>query len=169
MIVNNTEKKYKLKSCVWEITLACSFSCKYCGSKGGKARENELTTIECLDIANQLSDLGCQRVSLIGGEVFMRHDWNKIVRRLTDKAIKVSIITNGFIMSDKLINDMKTAGIESVAVSLDGTKEAHDKNRQEGSFVRAQHAIWKLIQSDIPVSVITTLNAENVQHLEALY
>lgn len=68
------EKKYQLQSCVWEITLACCFSCKYCGSKGGKARENELTTRECLGVVGQLKELGCERVSLIGGEVFMRPD-----------------------------------------------------------------------------------------------
>ena len=66
---------YNLKMCVWEITLACCFSCKYCGSSGGKARENELTTEECLSVADQLHELGCRRVSMIGGEVFMRKDW----------------------------------------------------------------------------------------------
>ena len=25
--------KFKLRRCVWEITLACCFSCKYCGSR----------------------------------------------------------------------------------------------------------------------------------------
>lgn len=51
---------YQLRSCVWEITLACCFSCKYCGSRAGKARENELTTEECLAIAEQLADMGCR-------------------------------------------------------------------------------------------------------------
>ena len=58
---------YQLNSCVWEITLGCCFSCKYCGSRGGKSREKELTTNECLDVVIQLSELGCKRVALIGG------------------------------------------------------------------------------------------------------
>ena len=91
---------YKLRSCVWEITLACCFSCKYCGSSGGRAREGELTTEECLNVADQLADLGGRRVSLIGGEVFMRPDWDVIVRRLTERGVRVSIITNGFLFSD---------------------------------------------------------------------
>ena len=49
---------YRLKSCVWEITLACCFSCAYCGSSGGKARENELSLDECLDVSRQLAELG---------------------------------------------------------------------------------------------------------------
>ena len=39
---------YRLDSCVWEIPLACCFQCRYCGSRAGKARENELSTQECL-------------------------------------------------------------------------------------------------------------------------
>ena len=87
--MERTKCLFHLRSCVWEITLACCFSCRYCGSKGGKARENELTTQECLRVAEQLSDLGCQRVSLIGGEVFMRPDWLTIVRALTERQIRV--------------------------------------------------------------------------------
>ena len=83
---------YSLKSCVWELTLACCFSCQYCGSKGGKARKDELTTEECLEVVKQLSELGCRRVSLIGGEVFMRSDWDVIVEALINHGIKVCII-----------------------------------------------------------------------------
>ena len=79
------DNPYTLLSCVWELTLACCFRCAYCGSNGGKARENELTTAECLDVARQLSELACRRVNLIGGEVFLRSDWETIVTALTSR------------------------------------------------------------------------------------
>ena len=41
---------FRLRSCVWELTLACCFGCRYCGSAGGRARADELSTAECLDI-----------------------------------------------------------------------------------------------------------------------
>ena len=161
--------KFQLRSCVWEITLACCFSCKYCGSSGGKARANELTTDECLDVARQLADLGCRRISLIGGEVFMRQDWYTIVKTLTDLGIRVCIITNGFLFTDKIIQQLKTANIESVAVSLDGPEAVHDKYRQAGSYRRAKQAVDTLSASGIPVTMITTLNRENAEHLEEFY
>lgn len=40
--------------CVWEITLACDLGCKHCGSRAGKARPDELTTEQCLDVVHQL-------------------------------------------------------------------------------------------------------------------
>lgn len=160
---------FKLRSCVWEITLACCFNCRYCGSRAGKARENELTTEECVNVANQLADIGCRRVSLIGGEVFMRKDWREIVGALTTRGIKVNIITNGFAFSEAYISDLQRLNIESVSVSIDGPKEIHDKYRQEGSFERAVSAIQLLTEGGIHVSVITTLNKENAEHLDELF
>lgn len=160
---------YALRSCVWEITLACCFFCNYCGSKAGKARKNELSTEECLDVAKQLADIGCRRVSMIGGEVFMRPDWREIAKALTDRKVKVSIITNGYLFSEKLIADLKECRIESVAVSLDGPEAIHDRYRQKGSFKRALQAIDTLTKNGIPVSVISTLHSENVPFLDEMY
>ena len=161
--------EYQLSSCVWEITLACCFACKYCGSKGGRARDNELTTEECLDVADQLASLGCRRVSLIGGEVFMRRDWDVIAKRLSSRGVRVSIVTNGYMFSPALIRTLQDAGVESIGVSIDGTRETHDKYRQNGSFDRAVQAILTLSGSGIPVSVITTLHHENAEELEQMY
>lgn len=160
---------YDLFSCVWEITLACSFSCRYCGSKAGRARQDELTTEECLDVADQLADLGCRRVSMIGGEVFMRRDWKEIAKRLTSLGVRVNLITNGFLFREELIKDLEDVNIESVSVSIDGPKDVHDRYRQEGSFERAVLAMDTLLEAGIPVSVITTLNAENAEYLPELY
>lgn len=165
----DSQVKYTLKSCVWEITLACCFSCKYCGSNGGKAREGELTTEECLNVADQLAQMGCRRVSLIGGEVFMRRDWPLIVKRLTAGNIAVNIITNGFLFTESIISELLECNIESVSVSLDGPEEIHDKYRQSFSFKRAVQAIDVLCDNGVNVSVITTLNSENVKHLSELY
>lgn len=160
---------YQLHTCVWEITLACCFSCNYCGSRAGKARENELTTEECLEVAQQLADMGCYRVSLIGGEVFMRSDWKVILKALTDRDIKVSIITNGYIFTNELVADLKSGKVESVAISLDGPEAVHDKFRQKGSFQRAMKAIDILTENDILVSVISTLHSENEKCLDEMF
>ena len=160
---------YRLLSCVWEITLACCFSCRYCGSGAGKARENELTTEECLDIAQQLAEMGCRRVSMIGGEVFMRPDWKSIVNALTERGVRVTVITNGFLFSDRLIEDLRDAKVESVAISLDGPERIHDLFRQKGSFKRAIQAMGVLSKNGIPVSVISTLHSMNVPCLEEMY
>ncbi len=167
--VEQGQYQFMLKNCVWEITLACCFSCAYCGSKAGRAREKELSTKECLNVAQQLAGMGCRRVTMIGGEVFMRPDWPVIAKSLTDQGVKVAIITNGFLFSDQRISQLKTANIESVAVSLDGPEDIHDLFRQKGSFQRVMVAIDRLAKNQIPVSVISTLHSRNVPFLEDMY
>lgn len=161
-------KLFRLTECVWEITLACPFSCRYCGSGGGRARKDELSTEECFSVARQLKDLGCRRVSLIGGEVFVRRDWAEIAGHLTNLGLRVNLITNGYLLDRDLIERVRKSGIESVAVSIDGPEEVHDLYRQEGSFRRAVAAVDSLSDAVVPVSVITTLNSENIDHLEDL-
>lgn len=160
---------YRLDSCVWEITLACCFNCRYCGSRAGRARAGELTTDECISVAHQLAELGCRRVSMIGGEVFMRPDWHIVAEELTRLGVACAIITNGFIFRGEHIELLKRARIESVAVSIDGTREVHDRYRQPGSYERAFAALRTLCENGVPTSVITTLNAENAPLLPLLY
>ena len=161
--------KYQLKQCVWEITLACCFSCKYCGSGGGKARENELSEEECLKLADDLAELGCRRINLIGGEIFMRPDWKNIVDRLVKNGMAVCIISNGYMIDTDLAMQLKALNIESLALSLDGPACIHDRYRQEGSFMHARRALGVLSDLGVPVSVISTLNHENAQCLEEMY
>ena len=160
---------YELRSAVWEITLACCFQCAYCGSAGGRARSDELATAECLDVAQQLAEMGCRRVSMIGGEVFMRPDWEEIVWALTSRNVKVCIITNGFRMTEAIIEALKKLNIESVAVSIDGPERVHDAFRQKGSYKRALEAIEALTAAGIPVSVISALRADNAPLLSEFY
>ena len=166
---HNMMEGYRLRSAVWEITLACCFSCKYCGSGGGKARDNELTTDECLKLSDKLSGLGCRRVSLIGGEVFMRPDWKELVRHMVENGIAVCIISNGYLIDQALAMELRALNIESLALSLDGPERIHDCYRQKGSFKYVKRALGVLANAGVPVSVISTLNSENEKTLEDLY
>ena len=157
---------FRLRSCVWELTLACCFGCRYCGSAGGRARADELSTAECLDTADQLAELGCRRVSLIGGEVFLRRDWAQIAGRLTGRGAAVAVITNGYLMSPEVLAQLREAGVESVAVSIDGPEDVHDAGRQAGSFRRAMDAVGALVKAGIPASVISTLRRDCAGRLE---
>lgn len=155
--------------CVWELTLACCFRCRYCGSAGGTARPEELSTAECLDTAEQLAALGCRRVSLIGGEVFLRPDWADIAGRLTELGVAVAIITNGYLLTPPLLAALRRAGVESVALSIDGPEAIHDAGRQAGSFRRCMAALAALRQAEIPATVISTLRRGCEAGLEELY
>ena len=160
---------YRLDTCVWEITRACNFSCAHCGSSAGRARADELSESEALDVADQLAELGCRRVVLIGGEVFMRRDWDVIARRLVDGGVEVSLITNGSCFNEGIWQRLEQAGIPYLAVSVDGNQVHHDALRMPGSYRKALDALAEAHERGFATAAITVLNAENADDLPELY
>ncbi len=84
-----------LKHVVWELTLACDLACGHCGSRAGAAREGELDTREALAVVDQLAEMGAREVSLIGGEAYLRDDWDVIARAIADHGMLCSMVTGG--------------------------------------------------------------------------
>ena len=105
---------------VGEITLACDLGCKHCGSRAGKARADELTTAEALDLVGQLADLGAREVSLIGGEAYLRDDWTKIARAIHDAGMLASMVTGGRGITPERAAPVRHACSDSDAISMNG-------------------------------------------------
>lgn len=160
---------FKLDTCVWEITRKCNFNCAYCGSKAGSERENELTTEQCLDVARQLVEMNCRRVVIIGGEAFLKKDWDIIVKYLVDNGRDTSIITNGFLINDNIIEKLKQTGIRHISLSIDGDRNVHDEFRTKGSFDKAIQTIKLLKSNGFIVTVISTLNSKSIKTVPELY
>lgn len=160
---------FQLKYCVWELTLKCNFNCLHCGSVAGQARENELTLEECYGVAQELYALRCQNVSLLGGEVFARDDWHHIAKRLISYGIHTNIITNGFRLRSNEWDQIKLSGIKAVCISIDGCEKAHDRIRRAGSFQECLLSVEGIKSRGYGVTIITTLNAYNIEDLEEMY
>ncbi|NPD88874.1 MAG: radical SAM protein [Asgard group archaeon] len=156
--------KYNLDCAVWELTLECNLKCKHCGSSAGKARKNELTTQECFNLCEDLSEVGCREVSLMGGEPFVREDWNEIAWCVKDLGMDLAFVSNG-ILIPQVIEKLNLLEPVVVGVSLDGVKETHDYIRRKGSYDAAHQAIELLLENDIQTTVITTISKTNFKEL----
>lgn len=161
---------YYPKYANWEMTLKCNMNCLHCGSKAGKARKNELSESECIDIANQLIRMGNEQITLIGGEILLVPFWFKIAKIFADAGVYVNIITNGFNVGGKQIEEIKKSGIRNVYVSIDGLQKNHDIIRNRiGSFDRVIKAIKLIQQTGLQVGVTTTILDINFGDLEGMY
>lgn len=154
---------------VWELTLRCNLACGHCGSRAGKARVEELSTAEALAVVRQLAELDVREVALIGGEAYLRDDWDIIAEAITRHGIYCSMVTGGRGLDAEVARRAKRAGVVNVAVSLDGLEAAHDQQRGvAGSFQAARAALEHLRQARVPVSVNTQINHLSLPDLEAL-
>ena len=150
---------YRPVYAVWEITLACDLSCRHCGSRAGRARPDELTTAECFQLVDQLAELGCREVILIGGEAYLRDDCWDVVRHIRARGMQPLITTGGRNLGPARAQAAKDAGIASVSVSIDGLEATHDRLRAvAGSHRAALEALRHLRDAGVRISANTQIN-----------
>ncbi|MHA2273677.1 MAG: radical SAM protein [Candidatus Hodarchaeales archaeon] len=158
---------YTPDSAVWEITLRCNFSCSHCGSSAGGARLKELNTKEAFALVRDLADISCKNVCLMGGEPFLRSDWEELAREVVNYGMALSFVSNGWMLEEHLPTLRKLEPMV-VGISLDGTKEVHDTIRTTGSFKRAVRALLRLRENNIEATAITTVSKQNFDCLPFL-
>ncbi|MBI5546272.1 MAG: radical SAM protein [Deltaproteobacteria bacterium] len=155
----------------WETTLRCNMRCRHCGSTAGDARAEELSAREAQDLCRQIIELGTRRAVLTGGETLLRPDWEAIVETLAGGGLQVGLLTNGWTLNARVVRTLRkhAGGGFHVAVSIDGTRQAHDDIRSlPGSFDRALQGAQRIRDAGIPVAVITTVSHANLDTLPAL-
>lgn len=161
------------RDAVWEVTSECNFRCLHCGSSALplKSRRNELNTKEALSVICDFKELGVERVCFSGGEPFLRKDWEILGDLVTGLGMRLSFISNGFLLDEKTvkkISRLRKLGV-CVSLSVDGNEDIHDYIRQvKGSFRRVTQAIDLLCQYNVPVSVITQVSKMNLAVLPQL-
>lgn len=101
--------KYQPYKAVWELTNACNAKCIHCGSKSGQKRENELTKEEALRVCDELKELGCKHVTLMGGEFFLSPHWEAVCERLISHGIQVGPLTNGLLLIKKISRNLNVS------------------------------------------------------------
>ena len=144
---------------VWELTTLCDHACGHCGSRAWKARDNELSLAETLEVADQLAALGTKEVTLIGGEAYLFDGLRELLLHLKKLKIRTSIQTGGWAMTPELARDLKSAGLRAMGFSVDGTAATHDRLRGKvGSHAAALRGIRAARDAGLSVASNTQVN-----------
>ena len=157
------------KYCVWEITLACDLGCKHCGSRAGNVRSGELSTDQCLDTVKQLKEGGFTEVTLIGGEAYLREDWDIIASAITKSGMACTMATGGRGMNEERVKRAEAAGLRHISFSIDGLEHTHDAQRgSPGSWRAALDAAERVSQTSMGVGMNSQINRLSLPELPAL-
>lgn len=151
------------------ITHACNMNCKYCSVKDMHSRiKNGLPTEDYKKMIDKLVDIGAFQIGLTGGEPTTRPDLVELTRYVASKNVACNLTTNGYNVPEKLIIDLKEAGLTQVQISLDSyKKEVHEKYRTEGSFDKAMETAKLFKKHGFIVGVDTVVTNDNLNDLEA--
>lgn len=155
---------------VWEITLKCNLACSHCGSRAGKARTEELSTQEALNLVQQLAEVGIKEVTLIGGEAFLRPDWLEIAQAISQAGMRCSVTSGGFGISLETARRMKEAGIAMVSISVDGLEATHDRLRgRKGSWQSAFRTMSHFREIGLKFGCNTQINRLSAPEFPLIY
>lgn len=149
---------------MFEPTRRCNLRCRMCyQSRQALTEKDELDAGEIGRFFDENSFL--RKVTLYGGEIFMRKDIMEIIRAI-GPGRSVILPTNGTLIGADQAEDLRRLSfIGTICVSLDGPAEIHDVIRgRTGAFEKAVSAIRSLAPS-VPVTVTTVIQNDNIEVL----
>jgi len=149
---------------MFEPTQRCNLKCKMCFQERDKmAGTDELSGKQISDFFDRSPFL--QKVTMIGGEVFMRNDITDLVRYFNTNHDMV-ICTNATLLGAAETEVIKQSNrLYTICISLDGPKDIHDSIRRvTGSYDKAVRNIAVLTRI-LPVTVNLVIQDENLQFI----
>lgn len=162
-LLNKVTKKKTPLFVSWAITNKCNLCCNYC--EISKIKKKEINTEDASNLVKQFHENNVQRISLIGGEPFLRKDLDILVNSLKQFNIHVTITTNG-ILVPKNIKIVKK--VDLIKLSYDGPEEIHEKNRCKNSYQGFLKAIESLKKNNIKYVLNCTITKNNYDSIQKI-
>jgi len=170
--LDRLSREHPLQQLFWECTLQCNLSCRHCGSDCAKdvaASEMPLEDfLPVLDEIAQHQDVSQVMVSTVGGEPLVRHDIVDCGREIKRRGFQWGLVTNGYLLDEKMLRSLTDAGIDSISVDVDGISTDHTwLRRNPHSYAHVMRAIELMgYCKDLEWDVITCVNSHNINHLD---
>lgn len=150
------------------VTNRCNFRCAHCAFDSGMKDMPEMTVCQLRELLEDTRELGGEKIDITGGEATLRRDLFEILEVAKSLEYKVELVTNGSTLREDDIDRLCADGLDSIAVSLDGSTPAIHKRlrRVPASFYqRAINTICACVRRDLRTKVNTVVTSENMEDL----
>jgi radical SAM protein with 4Fe4S-binding SPASM domain len=162
-----------------ELTSRCNLRCVHCylGPQeqhwADASRRQELSLEKLLSIIDELADAGCLYLGITGGDPMVHEHFADVYRRACERGIRVTVLCNGVLVRDSIVELFKEYPPLQVEVSLYGaTKATYEAvTKVPGSYVKCIAGIHKLLDNGIRVqlkTVLIKLNAHEVHEMRQM-
>jgi len=168
------------------VTEDCNFRCRCCYESNARKDMHEHMSFEiakkAIDTFGRITQHDLPRTILFyGGEPLIEYPLVKksldyIYEMEEHKKIKSpcfkSITTNGSLLSEKIVKELKNYENLSIGLSLDGMEKHQNSNRVypngHGTYKDVAHAVRLLEKHDMEFAVICTVGRHNVAELDSI-
>ncbi len=157
----------------WHVTDRCNLHCTHCYQEMPPAADPSWE--ELMSILEQLKSftVNCRdsaggrafraHVTVTGGEPFLREDFPFLLEQLSKERrfFSFAVLTNGTLLTPVAVQSLRLLRPSFVQVSIDGTRETHDRIRGAMSYERAVAGVKLLIGAGIPTYLSFTAQRGN--------
>ena len=98
-------------------TRRCNLSCAYCNEYDDHSQP--VPTADVLRRVDALAGLGTGIVTMSGGEPLLHPDLDVIIKRVRERGMIATVITNGYLLSRDWIARLNRAGLDHLQISID--------------------------------------------------
>ncbi len=156
---------------VWNCTQRCNLKCVHCYAQSeDRNYPGEMSTEEGKAMIDDLAAYGAPVLLFSGGEPTIRKDLLELMHYAKSKGMRVVISTNGTLITEEKAKQFAEVGLSYVGVSLDGSRDTHDKFRGlKGSFDKALVGIRNSRDAGIKVGLRMTINKLNWQDIPEIF
>lgn len=154
----------------------CNLECKFCWKTMYENKDlEEMDDEKWIEIVNELCEMNIDKIIISGGgEPLVRKDLiSKIIKKIKDNNIKGSLVTNGTLLDENLIERLVETGWDEINFSLHSTRgKVSDFIRgKEGSTERTMNNIDRLNElkgnrQKPKLTINIVINEYNYDHLE---
>lgn len=151
-----------------EVTHRCPLRCPYCSNPmDSDGSGTELDTQTWLRVFDEAEALGVVQVNLTGGEPLLRDDVERLIERAAERELYTNLITSGIPLTFERLRRLKACGLNSVQVSVQGTRQAEADRIAGGSFFSRKLEVMRWVKSlGLPLTMNVVLHRENLGEIE---
>ncbi len=161
---------------ILSITSRCNLFCKGCfASATGTVSHGQMDTkgaqpapsldyVQWKRIITEAAEAGVFCFLVAGGEPFLFPEMFRLVRDFPQ--LLFVVFTNGTVMSDAILHDLKSASNLLVAVSLEGDETLTDLRRGKGTYFKAMETLRILEKNGVLNGISVTIDRLNYRFWE---
>jgi MoaA/NifB/PqqE/SkfB family radical SAM enzyme len=153
-----------------DLTYACDLRCVHCRTNTGEIPAAILRQMLDVDqlrgVLRELDAMRVLEITLTGGEPTIHPRFFHLLETIRElRYASVTLITNANLLTPEKIDRIVDAGVESIRVSIDGTREtfaairledAYERVIENARYIRARVPNFKLL------TTVMTLNIDNI-------
>ena len=158
----------------FELTSRCNLDCKMCYVKGSCSKQSlqkqELTAKEWIELGHNAVDNGALAIFLTGGEPLIRSDFKEIYEALCKLGLRITLFSNGTLLTEELVKWLAAIPPSVVDVSLYGASENtyFDLCGFKEAYGRTINGIELLLKYGITTRIKTTIVKANLKDFSAI-